>query len=108
MTFWRYAVASWLALGLAVSSAAAAQFCGEKLEGGAVLRPTEAEARKDAENWWVSRAGTLGEGFQNWATAQDKDIKCSEKAGGSFRCTASARPCLPEGEVPREAPRQEM
>lgn len=108
MTNWRMLLAFCVMAGASAPAVSAAQFCGEKLEGGAVLRKSEAEARKDAEAWWVSRAGSLGKGFQEWATAQDKDIRCSEKADGQFRCTASARPCLPEGEVPSQAPRQEM
>lgn len=86
----------------------AGQYCGERLEGGAVLRPTETEARKDAENWWISRAGALGEGFQDWAQAQDKKVDCDKKANGSVRCTASAKPCLPEGTLPSDVPKVEM
>lgn len=95
-------------MAMPLASASAAQFCGELVEGGAVLRKTEAEARKDAENWWASRAGSLGPGFQDWSLAKDKALTCSEKTDGSFRCVAKARPCLPEGEVPPQAPRQEM
>lgn len=88
--------------------ATAAQFCGERLEGGAVLRENEAEARKDAENWWVSRAGSLGKGFQDWANAQDKKIECVSKTDGRVRCVASAKPCLPEGTLPSDIPQTEM
>lgn len=90
------------------SPADAAQFCGQRLEGGAVLRPTEDTARKDAENWWVSRAGSLGKGFQDWAIAQDKKIACSKKVDGSVRCVASGKPCLPEGALPSDIPKIEM
>jgi hypothetical protein len=89
-------------------AAKAAQYCGERLEGGAVMRATEAEARKDAENWWISRAGSLGKGFQDWNMAQDKKVDCAPKANGSVRCTASAKPCLPEGTLPSDIPKVEM
>ena len=92
----------------AVAPATAAQYCGERLEGGAVLRPTEAEARKDAENWWTSRAGSLGKGFQDWTIAKDKSVDCRENADGTFRCTAAAKPCLPEGTLPSDVPKLEM
>lgn len=96
------------ALAALTAPASAAQYCGERLEGGAVLRPNEAEARRDAESWWTSRAGSLGEGFQDWALAQDKKIDCSKKVDGQFRCTASAKPCLPEGALPSDIPKIEM
>lgn len=88
--------------------AVAGQYCGERLEGGSVLRPNEADARKDAENWWVSRAGSLGKGFQVWANAQDKKIECVTKTDGQVRCVASAKPCLPEGTLPSDVPKIEM
>lgn len=99
-----------LAVTLAVtsSSAAAGQYCGERIEGGAALRPTEDTARKDAESWWESRAGSLGKGFQNWAIAQDKKVDCSKKIDGSVRCVASGKPCLPEGTLPSDIPKIEM
>lgn len=88
--------------------AAAGQYCGERLEGGAVLRSTEEAARKDAESWWVSRAGSLGKGFQDWNTAQDRKIDCAKKVDGSVRCFASGKPCLPEGTLPSDVPKIEM
>lgn len=94
--------------GLAVLPLQAAQFCGERLEGGAVLRPTEAEARRDAQSWWVSRAGALGKGFQDWDTAQDRIIVCAPKTNGQVRCHASAKPCLPEDALPSDIPKTEM
>ena len=96
------------AVALQASPGLAGQYCTERLEGGAVLRPTEAEARRDAESWWVSRAGSLGEGFQDWAQAQDKKVDCSEKTLGTYRCVASAKPCLPEGATPKDIPKVEM
>lgn len=96
---------AWLVLAL---PAAAGQYCGERLEGGAVMRPTEEAARKDAESWWTSRAGSLGKGFQDWAIAQDKKVECAKKADGSVRCVASAKPCLPEGTLPSDVPKIEM
>lgn len=86
----------------------AAQYCSELLEGGAVTRPSEEEARRDAENWWVSRAGALGKGFQDWANAQDKSITCTSKANGTVRCVAKGKPCLPEGALPSDIPKIEM
>lgn len=93
---------------LLTSPVMAGQYCAERLEGGAVLRPTEDVARKDAESWWVSRAGSLGKGFQDWANARDKTIECAKKADGSVRCVASAKPCLPEGTLPSDVPKVEM
>lgn len=97
-----------LLLCIAPSQVAAAQYCGGPLEGGAVTRPTEAEARKDAENWWTSRAGSVGKGFQDWSIAQDKKINCTKKTDGTYRCVASAKPCLPEGTLPSDIPKVEM
>lgn len=108
MTPIRYLIAFGIGFIVPCGDAHAGRFCGELLEGGAVLRPTEAEARKDAENWWVSRAGSLGAGFQSWDQAQDRKITCAEKTNGSFRCIATAKPCLPDGEVPNDRPKQEM
>lgn len=101
---------AFVAIGLVVAApqVQAGQYCTERLEGGAVLRPTEDEARRDAQNWWVSRAGALGDGFQDWGQAQDKKIECSEKTKGTFRCVASAKPCLPEGATPKDIPKVEM
>jgi hypothetical protein len=86
----------------------AGQYCGEPIEGGAVTRPTEEEARRDAQNWWVSRAGSVGKGFQDWATAQDKSISCEARGNGTVRCVAKAKPCLPEGALPSDIPKIEM
>lgn len=105
----RYRTAVFLfTLAATVTPAAAGQYCGERLEGGAVLRPTEAEARKDAENWWTSRAGSLGKGFQDWNIAKDKSVDCRENSDGTFRCSAAAKPCLPEGTLPSDVPKLEM
>lgn len=105
---YRAALASLAILACSLTPATAGQYCGERLEGGAVLRTTEAEARKDAENWWVSRAGSLGKGFQDWAIAQDKRVDCAPKTDGRYRCVASAKPCLPEGALPSDIPKLEL
>jgi hypothetical protein len=96
------------ALAATVTPVAAGQYCAERLEGGSVLRPTEAEARKDAENWWTSRAGSLGKGFQDWSIAKDKSVDCRKNADDTFRCTAAATPCLAEGTLPNDVPKIEM
>lgn len=97
-----------LVLGIPSLPSYGAQYCGEPLEGGAVTRANEEEARRDAENWWVSRAGSLGKGFQDWANAQDKSIACETKGNGSVRCVAKGKPCLPEGALPSDIPKIEM
>mgnify|MGYP001458650074 CR=1 FL=1 len=93
---------------VSTAPASAGRFCGATLEGGTSSGATEAEARTAAQGWWSSRAGSRGRGYQNWDVAQDKSIKCDKKADGSFRCTASAKPCLPDGAVPEDVPKIEM
>ncbi len=89
-------------------STQAGRMCGEKVVGGAASGATEDEARKAATSWWSSRAGALGPGYEDWDRAADKKIVCEASKGGSVACTASARPCLPDGVVPDDGKRLEL
>jgi hypothetical protein len=82
------------------SAACAETFCTETVKSGFASGKTEAEAKAAATTWWSSRAGALGEGYQSWDRAKDKSLICHAGSPGTFKCTASARPCLPEGKLP--------
>jgi len=84
------------------------RLCGDKVIGGTASGATVDEARKAATSWWSSRAGALGRGYEEWERAADKKIVCEGATGGSVACTASARPCLPEGVVPDDGKRLEL
>jgi hypothetical protein len=78
----------------------AAAICADTVKSGFASGKTEAEAQAAATTWWSSRAGALGEGYQDWNRAKDKSLNCHSGPSGSFKCTASAKPCLPEGKLP--------
>ena len=86
-------------------TAEAGCFCADRVEGGSSSGATEALAQDAAIVWWSSRAGALGKGYENWASASDKKMSCDKQPDGSAKCTASARPCLPDGVLPDNVPR---
>lgn len=83
-------------------------FCGDRVTGGAASGPNKEEASQAAVSWWSSRAGALGPGYENWDAATEKRILCTESENGKFACTASAKPCLPEGQIPETGKRLEL
>lgn len=85
-----------------VSSANAASFCANELKGGEATAKTEAEAQTAAKVWWSSRAGSLGEGYQDWEQAKEKSVTCHDGAAGTKKCIASAKPCLRDGNIPKD------
>jgi len=88
--------------------AIAGKYCGDPVEGGPSSGPTQEEAVLAAQQWWSSRAGALGRGYENWDNAKDRALECSKDDGGAFQCKASARPCLPEGTLPEHLPKIDM
>jgi hypothetical protein len=87
----------------AASNGHAETFCGASVKSGVASGKTEAEAKAAATTWWSSRAGALGEGYQNWDRAKDKSLNCHPGPFDTVKCTASAKPCLPDGKLPDEA-----
>lgn len=105
----RLAATAAVASVLAIPPAEAVRFCGDRVESGRPSAATEEEARKAAQSWWSSRAGTLGRGYQNWEAAEDKSMKCQKnEISGSVTCMASAKPCLPEGVLPDDATKTDL
>jgi hypothetical protein len=90
--------------------AMAGAFCGDPVEGGWASGKTEQEARDAAVQWWSSRAGALGRGYEHWETSTNKSVQCkAENNGGtSAKCIASARPCLPDGVTPENVPKVDL
>lgn len=100
-----------LTVALVVLSSAAAEagkFCGDLVEGGKSSGSTQEEAAQAAQNWWSSRAGSLGRGYESWDNADDRGLECSKGGDGTFYCKATARPCLPEGVLPENVPKLDM
>lgn len=67
--------------------------CGETVKSGVASGTTEAEAKSAAMTWWSSRAGALGEGYQDWEHAKNKSLACHAGPFNTFKCRASAEPC---------------
>jgi hypothetical protein len=90
--------------------ALAGAFCGDRVEGGWATGKTDQEARDAAVQWWSSRAGALGKGYEHWETATDKNVRCKESNNGdaSSKCIAAARPCLPDGVSPENVPKIDL
>ncbi|WP_072396226.1 hypothetical protein [Hyphomicrobium sp. CS1GBMeth3] len=90
------------------TEAQAGKYCGDPLEGGLSSGVTQEEAIEAAQQWWSSRAGALGRGYQDWDNADDRALECSKNMSGKFQCQATARPCLPEGTLPDDLPKLDM
>ncbi|MGE0022619.1 MAG: hypothetical protein AB7S70_03185 [Hyphomicrobium sp.] len=93
---------------LVCEGAYAGKYCGDPVEGGKSTAATQEEALSAAQQWWSSRAGSLGRGYENWDNAEDQALECSQDAKAQFHCRASARPCLPEGTLPDNLPKLDM
>jgi hypothetical protein len=83
-------------------------FCAETVKSGEASGKTEDEAKAAATTWWSSRAGALGEGYQVWDRAKDKSLVCHPGPFGTVKCTASAKPCLPEGKLPDDPNQRQL
>ncbi|MFA5956348.1 hypothetical protein [Hyphomicrobium sp.] len=92
----------------ATSDGRADTFCAATVKSGIATGTTEAEAKTAATTWWSSRAGALGEGYQVWDRAKDKSLSCDPGPSGTFRCKASARPCLPDGKLPDDPQKRDL
>ena len=90
------------------ASVEAGKYCGDPVEGGTSSGTTQEEAIVAAQKWWSSRAGDLGRGYESWDNADDRALECSKNTEGDYKCTASARPCLPEGMLPDNLPKLDM
>ncbi len=100
----RAGLSALLTLGMSAASEAG-RFCGDAIESGTSSGATQEEALTEAQQWWSSRAGALGRGYENWANADQRAMECSKDNGnGTFQCKATARPCLPEGMLPENVP----
>jgi hypothetical protein len=93
---------------VAPAAAYAGRYCGDPVEGGKASAPTQEEALLAAQKWWSSRAGSLGRGYEDWNNANDQSLECTKDLKGQFHCTATARPCLPEGTLPDHLPKLDM
>lgn len=93
---------------MAPTGAVAGKYCGDRIESGRSYGATQDEALAGAQNWWSSRAGALGRGYENWDNADDQALECGTDAKGQFHCQATARPCLPEGTLPDNLPKIDM
>lgn len=94
--------------GTASSFAESGHFCGTEVHSGEATGKSENEASSAAKVWWSSRAGAMGEGYQVWANAKDKSVKCHPGPRESVKCVAAAKPCLEAGVIPKDAPKQEL
>jgi hypothetical protein len=96
--------------GFAASTPAAAEgrFCGSLVKSGEASGATEDEAKKAATVWWSSRAGALGEGYQFWDNSKDKAVNCHPGPRNTVKCIAEGKPCLPDGVLPQNVPKQDL
>ncbi|MBS0235307.1 MAG: hypothetical protein JSR99_17705 [Proteobacteria bacterium] len=97
-----------LSITVAPSMGYADSFCKGAVKSGVASGKTEAEAKAAATKWWSSRAGALGEGYQDWDRAKDKSLICHPGPFETFKCTASAKPCLPEGKLPDDPDKKDL
>lgn len=95
-------------LASAPTQLSAGVFCGDRVTGGATTAPTKEAASAAATAWWSSRAGALGRGYESWNAATEKRLTCVDSGNGSFTCTASAKPCLPDGTIPDNGKRLDL
>lgn len=103
----RAALGLWLTLPFP-AGAEAGKYCGDPIESGTSSGATQEEALLAAQQWWSSRAGALGRGYESWDNADDRSMECSRDDRGTFHCKAVGRPCLPEGTLPEHLPKLEM
>jgi hypothetical protein len=89
-----------VAAGAAPSTGHAELLCGAMVKSGVASGKTEAEAKSAATTWWTSRAGALGEGYQEWDHAKNKSVSCHAGPFNTFKCRASAEPCRPDDSKP--------
>lgn len=89
-------------------SVTAGVFCGDRISSGAASGADKKAASDAAVSWWASRAGALGRGYEKWDAAKDKTVTCFAGDNGGFSCTASAKPCLPDGTIPDAGKRIEL
>ncbi len=54
---------------------------------------SEAAARKQALDRWVSEAAKLGVQWTSWRLAVSRDFKCERRAEGGFACRVVGAPC---------------
>jgi hypothetical protein len=54
---------------------------------------TEKEAKTNALDGWMTKVETLGMEQVRWQMAADRSLQC-QATGGSYYCSARARPCL--------------
>jgi hypothetical protein len=87
---------------------AAGRFCGSQMKSGEASGQTEEDAKKAATVWWSSRAGSLGRGYEIWDNAQDKSVYCRLGPRNTFKCIAAGKPCLPDGVLPDNMPKQDL
>lgn len=93
---------------LAATPLTAGIFCGDRISGGAATGANKEAASDAATAWWSSRAGALGRGYENWDAANEKKMSCTEGVNGNFTCTATAKPCLPDGAIPDTGKRLDL
>jgi hypothetical protein len=85
-----------IVLGTATSGEAAVRMCKPLVTSGLVVRPTEAEARREAMAAWIGKATRLGKGYASWRLATEKLIQCLPEKTGGFACFAKGMPCTIE------------
>ncbi|HEX2842542.1 hypothetical protein [Hyphomicrobium sp.] len=102
MAMTRAGLSALLTIGMS-ASAEAGRFCGDPVESGTSSGVTQEEALTAAQQWWSSRAGALGRGYESWDNADQRALECN-KDNGTFQCKATGRPCLPEGMLPENVP----
>jgi hypothetical protein len=77
-------------------AAAAVRLCKEPVSSGAIVRPTEEEARREAMTAWKAKAMEFGEPYSSWRIAIDKMFACVTHKDGGFECVATGAPCTIE------------
>lgn len=90
------------------ADASAGKYCGDPVESGLSSEATQEKAMVAAQEWWSSRAGALGRGYESWDNSEDRALECSKDDRNMFRCKASGRPCLPDGTLPDNVPKIDM
>jgi hypothetical protein len=103
----RVALVMLLMLGFA-TEVSAGKYCGDSIESGLSSEATQEKAMIAAQEWWSSRAGALGRGYESWDNSEDRAMECSKTDRGMFQCKASGRPCLPDGTLPDNVPKIDM
>lgn len=62
---------------------------------------TEKEAKTNALGDWMRKAETLGMTQVRWQMAADRSLQC-QTAGGTYVCSARARPCAVKQVAPED------